>query len=87
MIINAHNDDIPLNFICRTFKVEKSTVVRILHNVSFHHSVNVIEMLELPPYSPYFMAIECMFAEWKTYVKRGLANTRALTHNTGRFRK
>jgi len=32
----------------------------------------------LPPYSPYFMAIECMFAEWKTYVKRGLANTRAL---------
>ena len=24
------------------------------------------------------MAIECMFAEWKTFVKRGLANTRAL---------
>ena len=59
----------------------------ILDNVSFHHSANVIEMLELrgfeykflPPYSPYFMAIECMFAEWKTFVKRGLANTRALT--------
>ena len=59
----------------------------ILDNVAFHHSANVIEMLELrgfpykflPPYSPYFMAIECMFAEWKTYVKRGLANTRALT--------
>lgn len=58
----------------------------ILDNVPFHHSANVIEMLELrgfpykflPPYSPYFMAIECMFAEWKTYVKRGLANTRAL---------
>ena len=29
--------------------------------------------------TPYFMAIECMFAEWKTYFKRGLANTRALT--------
>ena len=59
----------------------------ILDNVAFHHSANVIEMPELrgfpykflPPYSPYFMAIECMFAEWKTYVKRGLANTRALT--------
>ena len=24
------------------------------------------------------MAIECMFAEWKTFVKRGLANTRAM---------
>ena len=52
----------------------------ILDNVPFHHSANVIEMLELrgfpykflPPYSPYFMDIECMFAEWKTYVKREL---------------
>ena len=63
-----------------------NTIV-ILDNVSFHHSANVIEMLELrgfeykflPPYTPYFMAIECMFAEWKTFVKRGLANTRAMT--------
>jgi len=31
MIINAHNDDIPLNVISRTFKVDKGTVVRILN--------------------------------------------------------
>ena len=30
MIINAHNDGIPLNVICRTFQVDKGTVVRIL---------------------------------------------------------
>ena len=30
MIIDANDDDIPLNVIYRTFKVEKSTVARIL---------------------------------------------------------
>ena len=30
MIFDANDDDIPLNVICRTFKVEKSTVARIL---------------------------------------------------------
>ena len=68
-----------------TAGLPNNTIV-ILDNVSFHHCASVIEMLELrgfrykflPPYSPYFMAIECMFAEWKTFVKRGLANTRAM---------
>ena len=53
--------------------------------VAFHHSPLCIEMLELrgfqykflPPYTPYFMAIECMFSEWKHYVKVGLAGNRA----------
>ena len=57
----------------------------ILDNVAFHHSPLCIEMLELrgfqykflPPYTPYFMAIECMFSEWKHYVKVGLAGNRA----------
>jgi hypothetical protein len=58
--------------------------ILILDNVPFHHSANVIGLRGflykfLPPYSPYFMAIESMFAEWKAYMKRGLANTRALT--------
>jgi len=57
----------------------------VLDNVRFHHSAIVIEMLELrgfehkflPPYSPFFNGIECMFSEWKNYVKRGLQGHRA----------
>jgi transposase len=75
LIIDAKNNDIDLNVIVLIFKLKS------------HHSANVIEMLELrgfsykflPPYSSCFMAIECMFAKWKTNVKRGSANTRALT--------
>ena len=45
----------------------------VLDNVRFHHSAIVIEMLELrgfehkllPPYSPFFNSIECMFSERK----------------------
>ena len=55
---------------------------------SFHYSVKRITHRALAGDTPQnvqaridFMAIECMFAEWKTYVKRGLANTRALTKN------
>jgi len=48
----------------------------VLDNVRFHHSAIVIEMLELrgfeykflPPYSPFFNGIECMFSEWKHFV-------------------
>ena len=51
--------------------------ILILDNVAFHRSAIVVEILELrgfeyrylPPYSPFFMAIECMFSEWKHYVK------------------
>jgi len=57
----------------------------VLDNVRFHHSAIVIEMLELrgfehkflPPYSPFFNGIECMFSEWKHYVKVGLQGHRA----------
>jgi hypothetical protein len=57
----------------------------VLDNVRFHHSALVIEMLELrgfehkflPPYSPFFNGIECMFSEWKHYVKVGLQGHRA----------
>ena len=31
----------------------------------------------LPPYSPFFNGIECMFSEWKHYVKVGLQGHRA----------
>ena len=31
----------------------------------------------LPPYSPFFMGIECMFSQWKHYVKVGLQGHRA----------
>ena len=57
----------------------------VLDNVRFHHSAMVIEMLELrgfehkflPPYSPFFNGIECMFSEWKHFVKVGLQGHRA----------
>ena len=57
----------------------------VLDNIRFHHSAMVIEMLELrgfehkflPPYSPFFNGIECMFSEWKHYVKVGLQEHRA----------
>ena len=57
----------------------------VLDNVRFHHSAIVIEMLELkgfedkflPPYSPFFNGIECMFTEWKHYVKVELQGHRA----------
>ena len=52
----------------------------MLDNVRFRHGAIVIEMLKLrgfehkflPPYSPFFNGIECMFSEWKHYVKVGL---------------
>jgi hypothetical protein len=31
----------------------------------------------LPPYSPFFSGIECMFSEWMHYVKVGLQGHRA----------
>ena len=56
----------------------------ILDNVPFHRSAVVVEMLQLrgfpykylPPYSPFFMGIECMFSQWKHYVKVGLQGER-----------
>jgi hypothetical protein len=56
--------------------------ILIIDNVPFHHSLIVVEMLELrgfeykylPPYSPYFNGIECVFSEWKHFVKEGLHN-------------
>jgi len=32
----------------------------------------MLEHKFLPPYSPFFNGIECMFSEWKHYVKVGL---------------
>jgi len=54
----------------------------IFDNVSFRHSVNIIEMLELREFTYKFILYGyrvhvCRMGE--TYVKRGLANTRALT--------
>ena len=51
-----------------------------IDNVGFHRSPMVREMLELrgfeykylPPYSPFFMGIECLFSSWKKHVKEGL---------------
>ena len=61
----------------------------ILDNVGFHRSPIVVEMLELrgfeyrylPPYSPFFMGIECLFSQWKKHVKEGLHGHRALNEN------
>jgi len=55
-----------------------SNSIIVLDNVAFHKHANVIEMMTirgfewkfLPAYSPYFNPIECMFAQWKNYVKR-----------------
>jgi hypothetical protein len=57
----------------------------VLDNVRFHHSALVLEMLELrgfehkflSPYSPFFNGIECIFSEWKQYIKVGLQGHRA----------
>jgi hypothetical protein len=35
----------------------------------------------LPPYSPFFMGIECLFSQWKKHVKEGLHGHRALNEN------
>ena len=56
----------------------RSSSRAVLNTMRFHYSAIVIEMLELrgfehnflPPYSPFFNGIECMFSsEWKHYVK------------------
>ena len=69
----------------RTQNIAIAADIIVLDNVRFHHSALVIEMLELrgfeykflPPYSPFFNGIECMFSEWKHYVKVGLQGHRA----------
>jgi len=60
-------------------QIPADTII-VLDDIRFHDSAIVIEMLELrwfehkflPPYSPFFNGIECMFFEWKHYVKVGL---------------
>ena len=61
-----------------------ANAIVVLDNVRFHRSAIVVEMLQLrgfeykylPPYSPFFMGIECLFSEWKHYVKVGLQGER-----------
>jgi len=57
--------------------------------VGFHRSPIVVEMLELrgfeykylPPYSPFFMGIVCLFSQWKKHIKEGQHGHRALNEN------
>jgi transposase len=54
----------------------------IMDNVPFHHTDEVKAILDahgfeyryLPPYTPYFNAIENLFAEWKNFVERAEPN-------------
>jgi transposase len=68
--------------------------VVILDNVRFHRSARVQEMLAirgfewkyLPAYSPYFNPIECMFSQWKNYIKSArCANEVALQNEIDNF--
>ncbi len=57
----------------------------IMDNVPFHRNAQVIGTIRamgfdyrfLPPYSPFFNPIECMFSHWKNNVKRAQPTTEA----------
>ena len=66
----------------------------VMDNVKFHRSAQVQEMLAargfqwhyLPPYSPYFNPIKCMFSQWKGKVKAAqCANEAALQKEIKKF--
>jgi len=56
--------------------------VIIMDNVPFHRNRQVVELMELrgwnykflPPYSPFLNPIECLFSQWKNYVKNPRRN-------------